>query len=249
MEELLPPAHQIGLVYASTANSTNELVISEIGKPNPPPFIIAVTDFQRYGRGRGEHRWVSTKGKDIALSIACHAPSFRVSVSTRYALACAVLVARGIQDSCGIPVETKWPNDLYVGERKLAGILIQNLRQYLVTGIGINANSLSTDFPNELQGKLTTIRQILGHEVDRVSIIMEVAKNFLSYFEGRVSNEDALLNEWVARCRIIGKKQQVRLQDRILDATVKGIDRQTGELICVDEAGNVIRVHLADSLI
>lgn len=248
LAELFLPPYGAVLVYRESFTSTNDLILEGLSGGKPPA-IIAVANSQTRGRGRQEHRWFSVAGKDITTSLGFYPTNFGIAITTRYALACAVLVARALQNACGISVELKWPNDLVIGQKKIGGILVLNLHRYLVTGIGINVNSSPEEFPEEVREKITTVKQLLGHEVDRACIIYHIAKNFLDYFLSKGAEEEALLMEWASRCRYLGKKQRILVGGEVVDAIVRDIDRQTGELVCEDEKGNTITLSVVDSIL
>ncbi len=236
-------------VYRESCLSTNELVQQEALKPHPPKAIIAVTNAQTRGRGRLGRSWISIPGKDITFSLGIRVVEFGVSITARYPIVCASIIARAIQKACGIAVETKWPNDLYVGNRKLCGILILNLRQCLITGIGINANSTSFEYPKELSAKVVSLRELLRHEIDRASIIYQISKDLLNYFYSGGEDEPALLQEWINRCCQLGKRQKVLVNNKAIEVIVQYLDQLTGKLICVDDSGKTIRINIADQVL
>ncbi len=241
--------HKALFSYAEECLSTNDLVAEATLNPQAPPIVIATTNHQRHGRGRGSNRWLSISGKDIALSIAFRAKYFGYKISTRYALASACLTCRAIQKVCNLSLQTKWPNDLIFRGKKLGGILILNLSNYLVTGIGINVNSSAEEFPEEIRDIVITLKDILGKEIERVELIREIVGNFYRFFYEQGKEEEGLLKEWIVRAEIIGKLVKVRTNEGVrIDVKVADVDRKTGELICVDSDGRQIRISTVDSV-
>jgi len=245
LSDFLSGPHPAELIYAESCNSTNDLVLEKTRDPDAPPIIIAFCNHQKHGRGRMAHQWVNIAGNDIALSLAFRSSYFRFRASTRYPLASAVIVARAINEVCGIATELKWPNDVMFNGKKLAGILILNFRQYLTTGIGLNVNSRIEDFPDELKSTATTIREILGREIPREKLIRQLVKSFLEFFLRSGEDEPELIEEWVRRSRYVGKTIKVKFADTVRSLVVRDVDRATGELICEDD-GSVIKINAMD---
>ena len=116
------------------------------------------------GRGQGSNRWHASPGQNLTLSVVLepdHLPVARLFALTQLTgLAVARTVAHFLPDDLAATVRVKWPNDVYVGDRKIAGVLVQNsLRgsvvHWSVLGIGLNVNESA--FPAELRGSATAL--------------------------------------------------------------------------------------------
>ncbi|MCP9235828.1 biotin--[acetyl-CoA-carboxylase] ligase [Lewinella sp. JB7] len=134
---------------------------------------VFTTDEQFAGRGQGSNFWHATPGDNLTLSVLLrpdHLSVDRLFVLTEFiSIAVADTVRRFLPADLGTTVRTKWPNDIYVGDRKIAGILIQNgLRgstvQWSVAGIGLNVNEMA--FPPVLNTTATSLRQLTGGVLD-----------------------------------------------------------------------------------
>jgi BirA family biotin operon repressor/biotin-[acetyl-CoA-carboxylase] ligase len=152
------------LAVASDANSS-----SSIAKSKPPEGTVVRADRQSAGRGQFGSRWESAAGQNLTLSVIYYphwlAPADQFSLSMAVALAISDTVSFFLP---GKNVCIKWPNDVYVGEKKVAGILIQNslsgsLLQSSVVGIGLNVNQLvfHPDLPNP-----SSLAQEAGSQLD-----------------------------------------------------------------------------------
>ena len=143
-----------------------------------PTGTVYLTEDQTAGRGQGNNRWHSTAGANLTLSLLLrpdHLSVDRLFVLTQVAsLAVHDAVRDHLPGSLAPGVRIKWPNDLYVEDRKLAGILIQNgLRgnriNWSVVGTGLNVNEAA--FPPELEQAATSLYLLTGKPVERGEVL------------------------------------------------------------------------------
>lgn len=148
--------------------------------------IVVVAEYQTAGRGCGSNTWESERGKNLTFSVLLHPTEipadcqFRISEAVSVAL-CETLERcfRPLSPADSSPnlgeqeISIKWPNDIYVGDRKICGILIENqLRGRLISdsivGIGLNVNQMEfrSDAPNPV-----SLAQLTGHEEDREALL------------------------------------------------------------------------------
>ena len=160
------------IVWTEETSSTNDLLRQRVDAGEHVD--VLATRFQTAGRGQGGNRWESARGKNLLFSLCVHPR--RVSAKGQYVLSMAVAVGmvnglRTLIEGTG-ELKVKWPNDIYVGHRKLSGILIENrlrgtqIAQSIV-GIGLNVNQQTfvSDAPNPV-----SLRQLTGteHDVERL---------------------------------------------------------------------------------
>jgi len=130
--------------------------------------VVVVADEQTQGRGRRGTTWASPPAAGLYFSfIARPEASQALSLIT---LAAGVAVRDGIRAATGLTADLKWPNDVLVGKRKLAGILAEGLAvgtpdQAIIIGIGVNAQAVA--YPSEVRARATSIEGELGRQVDR----------------------------------------------------------------------------------
>jgi BirA family biotin operon repressor/biotin-[acetyl-CoA-carboxylase] ligase len=143
-----------------------------------PVLVLAKT--QTAGRGRGSNRWWTGPGS-LALSLLLDVGDLRIDRrrSPLVALSAAVAVAQtAAQRVPGRRVGIHWPNDIFVDDRKLAGILVESLSARLyVIGIGINTNSRLADAPEELRRRVTTLRELTGQIHDPTDVLIAAIQN------------------------------------------------------------------------
>jgi BirA family transcriptional regulator, biotin operon repressor / biotin---[acetyl-CoA-carboxylase] ligase len=167
----MPKTLFIGKVYQRFEElpSTNDYALELIAKSRPAEGMVIRTDKQTAGRGQFGSRWESAAGQNLTLSVVLYpvwlsaANQFRLSMVAALALYDAVKTL-----DAGLAVAIKWPNDLYLGAQKTAGILIQNsiagqTLQSSVVGIGLNVNQL--EFESNARNP-TSLALALGRALD-----------------------------------------------------------------------------------
>jgi BirA family biotin operon repressor/biotin-[acetyl-CoA-carboxylase] ligase len=177
--------------YFSTVASTNSALLADLErKPQLVEGTVYLTVDQTAGRGQGSNQWHSTPGANLTLSVLLR--PVHLSVDSLFALnEAASLAIAGCVETFLPPhlkpsVRVKWPNDVYVDDQKIAGILIQNaLRgsqlQYAVVGIGLNVNEVA--FPAELQERATSLRQLTDDTVSLEDVSEELFKHLSENYQ------------------------------------------------------------------
>ena len=200
--------------YLDTVGSTNTF-LKQMAEEGAPHGTVVIAGEQTQGRGRLGRSFVSPKGCGIYLSalLRPESPPDRLSHVTALA---AVAAADAIERVTQVHTEIKWPNDLVAEGKKLVGILTElsvewetARTQYLVIGIGINANHTMEDFPGELQGTASSLALLSGRRVERGRLAAELIRNL-----SNVQPEDSVachlaLEKYRKRCLTIGKRIQV----------------------------------------
>ncbi|MBX5450803.1 biotin--[acetyl-CoA-carboxylase] ligase [Thermogemmatispora sp.] len=141
------------LLYLPVVDSTNTLAMQraiEAGPGESVEGLVVLTESQTAGRGRQGRRWVDVAGRNVLLSMVLY-PRFPLPLLTMFS---ALAVLEAIADTAGLVATIKWPNDILIGERKVAGILIETSsdragRLVAVLGIGVNVNGRSEDLAIE----------------------------------------------------------------------------------------------------
>ncbi len=146
--------------YASVV-STND-VARELGRRHIRPGSVIVADQQTGGRGRGDHQWLSKQGAGLYLT-ADVSLDLGLEEAHQLTFSAAVAVARAVAELSHTPPRIKWPNDIYLGDKKIAGILIEKIAEgRFAIGIGLNTNALRNDFGGDLSDRATSLRLDTG---------------------------------------------------------------------------------------
>ena len=167
--------------HRSTVDSTNELARA-LGRQGEVDGAVVIADEQTAGRGRRRRRWVSPAGAGLYLSVILRPPFPASESGSAVQLAAGIAVAEAVQRSVSSPVVLRWPNDCYVDDRKIAGVLVEAETtgaglDFLVCGIGVNVNHDERDFPAQLRDRATSVRMLLGHAVARLPLLGELLRS------------------------------------------------------------------------
>ena len=139
-----------------------------------PHGTVVVAERQTAGIGRHGHSWHSAAGGGLYMSIVLRLETAAPALTMALGLA----VQRAVDDLTGVVTDLRWPNDVMLNERKLAGVLVQSAEGgALIAGIGINVNH--TSFPEDLQTIATSLRIETGRDHDKEALLDRVAAESL----------------------------------------------------------------------
>lgn len=192
------------IIHHQQLSSTNDEA-KRLARDKTPAGTVIVAEQQTGGRGRMGRRWYGAGGKDIALSVVLY-PTILPAEAARFSMLAAVAVARAIKQTCNLPVEIKWPNDLLIAGRKLCGILVEMSAEmdgvkYLVLGIGINVNATAALWPQEIKNKTTSLYQQVGTEVSRVDLTQNLLYQLERlYLQWQNEGFAPIMGAWRADC-------------------------------------------------
>lgn len=229
----------------STQNHLRNLALS-----GAPEGTVVVALEQTSGKGRMGRSWSSPRG-GLWFSLLLR-PSLQLRDLPKLTLLFGVVVAEAVED-LGVKTCLKWPNDLLAGGKKMCGILMETSAEpdrveYVLVGVGINANFPITSLPEEVRSKSTTLSEALGKKVDRCGLIariLELSEGL--YREAQVEGFDNILNSWRSRSCTTGRNVTVISFGNVLKGTDIGIDEE-GSLLLETESG-LVRVHSGDVIL
>lgn len=163
--------------------------------------LVVGADEQTAGRGRRGHEWSSPEGAGLYFSFVArpaHRPDAPLSLLT---LAAGVAVRAGIRDATGLAADLKWPNDVLVGKRKLAGILAEGLAvgtadQAVIVGVGLNIRASA--YPPDVAARATSIEGELGRGVDRGAVLAAVLAALCDHLTVLERSPSDILQAWRA---------------------------------------------------
>jgi BirA family biotin operon repressor/biotin-[acetyl-CoA-carboxylase] ligase len=218
--------------FFPTVGSTNDVAASL------PPGSVVVADAQTGGRGRRGHSWFSPPRAGLYVSVVLAPAGARVDPSRAtmlLTLAAGVALAEGVETATGLTVSLKWPNDVLVARRKLAGILAESNGNTVVLGYGINVGA--TAFPPELGDRATSLESELGREVDREHVLAEtlaaLERRYDDLLKGRF---DAILDAWRRLAPgASGARVTWTTMTRVESGVTSGIDQQGALLVRVGD--------------
>jgi BirA family transcriptional regulator, biotin operon repressor / biotin---[acetyl-CoA-carboxylase] ligase len=152
-------------VYEPECESTQSLLLGS----GLPEGAVAVTDHQVGGRGRLGRRWEDVPGSSVLASIMIHPPPERHL--PELSLVAALATAEAVEGATGLTAQVKWPNDVMVNRRKVAGIISELADGTVVVGIGINVNQTREQLPLDAPTPPASLRTATGREHDRAALL------------------------------------------------------------------------------
>ncbi len=170
----------IDIIYNYSVCSTNDLAMA-----CDEPWSLFVAEEQTLGRGQAGNSWESEPGKNLTFSLVVKPDFVRASEQFYISKITSLALVYALEDS-GVEPKIKWPNDIYVGDKKICGILIENrlsasgaiLKSVLGVGLNINQEQFASDAPNPI-----SMVQVTGESHNRNSILGDFAMHFVKLYE------------------------------------------------------------------
>ena len=216
------------MVYRQSIESTQNIAISlaEKGEVN----TVVIAEQQSGGRGRMKRKWLSPRG-GVWLSVVLK-PAVPTVTSTMLPFVASIAVCDAIKEATNLAATLKWPNDVMVADKKVAGILLDLSAEaetvnYAVIGIGINANVDASKLKIDREGKpaVTSLMDELGHDVNRLQLTkLLLEKIELFYMALEKNGPAAIVAEWCKRSDMMGKKVNVIQQDKRYDGIAADVN-------------------------
>lgn len=223
---------EFNTIHIDTVSSTNDEAMSQ----DWPHASVIVAEHQTAGRGQRGNIWLSETGVNLTFSLVLHPDELCVCDSFEISKMAALAVTDAL-GKLGIEAKIKWPNDIYVGDSKICGILIENRLMgpwvnRSVVGIGINVNQQEFDpsLPNP-----TSILKITGKAVDRPIVLSKFCEAFAKRFAQEYSDLDAEYIDKLYRQKGIHRFSK---NGEIFMASILAIG-PTGDLVLKTEAGEI----------
>jgi len=194
------------VIHFTTIGSTND-VAATLASRDGSEGAVVVADAQTAGRGRRGREWFSPPGSGLYVSVVLTPGRARNAVAARatrlVTLAAGVALSEAVATGTGLVADLKWPNDLYIGRRKLAGILAEGAggegnHDAIVLGFGINVSTAA--YPPALGDRATSLESELGRPIDRAMLLAESLVALSRRYDDLVAGRfDAILDAWRAR--------------------------------------------------
>lgn len=221
--------------------STNDTVAGLLAAEQES-FVAALAEHQEGGRGRRGRQWSSPSGYGLLCSVGLTYPEYVSMKAGDWPLLAALAARRAVARF--VPgAAIKWPNDLLVQDKKVAGILTEllpprngNLR--VVVGVGINANTALADLPDEVATRATSLRAASGVVIDRNELAAHLIAQLFDVYESTLRGVRFcdLRDEMLLHCSTIGQFVRVAQGANWLEGVAQTID-STGALILLSTDG------------
>ncbi len=188
--------------------STNSLGIT-LAASGAPHGTIILAEHQTSGKGRLGRSWVSPANKNIYCSIILRDPRLKQHL-TWIPLATGLALFEAIQNTQDLAPSLKWPNDLLIRNKKLAGILCESTSRGqsasgLIVGFGVNVNAVQDDFPPDLQATSTSILQESGHPCNRNILLTSIFNHLERWYDHLASDNIVMIQSaYTEACSTLG---------------------------------------------
>lgn len=223
--------------WYAQAESTNTLALEDLRDRSELPHLI-LTDLQTAGRGRGENKWWSTAGA-LTFTLVLERghwsiPDARLSMLS---LIVGLAAVRGVQnllerDASDFRLQLKWPNDVYLNDRKLGGILIESLKHHhdrLAIGVGLNLNNSLTEASEAVRQRAISLYDTTDKNFSRSDLLIELFRELDSLGKLFALTPELVIDEYRNLCWLTGKHISVTNPHEIVSGTCLGIN-DTGAL-------------------
>jgi len=229
------------LLIRETAGSTND-ELRALAETGVTEGLVLLALHQTAGRGRRGAGWFSPPGDSLAFSILVR-PEEPRALWSRLALAAGLAVAEAVDDS-GVIAGIKWPNDVWIGRRKVAGILVEAAADFAIVGIGLNVNT--TDFPDDVAEIATSLRSETGRTIPRHQVLGAIIRHFVRRRLQIGGDFASLLDVVRQRCVLTGRRVSLTVAGEARQGIVEGI-APGGELM-LRTAGGLETLLQADEI-
>ncbi len=231
--------------YLSEIDSTNRYA-RQLAENGAGEGELVIAEAQTQGRGRLGRLWQSPPFANLYISLILR-PRLPPAWAPQITLMAAVALVETVAPFIGQVVTIKWPNDILVGGKKLAGILTEAASgsgriDYVILGIGVNLNYRFAAMPDELRGRAISIAEITGKSISRELFLRRLIQGLdRCYGELEEFGFAPLAPRWEAHFGLRGKHVRVEWLNQVVTGRAIGIDRD-GALLIEDQQGACQRV-------
>jgi len=233
--------------YFDSLGSTNDEALAW-ATSGAKDMSLLVADEQTMGRGRYDRPWFTPPGTALAFSLIIHPTTDERPHLSRLVGLAALSIAQTIQ-ARGLYPEIKWPNDVLLSRRKVAGVLIELVWsgedvENVVVGMGVNITKRSVPSTDILRFPAISMEDALGQPVDRAQVLHDILANFISLRPQLGTDE--LIKEWEKLLAYQGRLVQVDMGGgQMAIGKVTGLESD-GSLILRDDNGKLVTVRFGD---
>lgn len=245
----IPDGQLIGseIVHFEEIDSTNNYA-KKIANEGCRHGTVVIAEKQTLGRGRTGREWKSFNNDGLWFTIVLR-PDLEPEAIQIVTLAASVAVVEGILESQGIVCGIKWPNDIILGDCKLAGILTELSAEpghvnYVVVGIGININQNA--FDAEIKDKATSLKLHMRKQVSRVKVLEKILNRFEKVYDMILKGDTAeILNKWSEYSVTIGKEVKILYRHVEYNGIARSI-APDGKLVVKCDDGEVRQISAGE---
>ncbi len=224
--------------YFREVDSTNE-VAKRLAKEGADEGVVVIAESQKRGKGRHGKPWISPLG-GAWMSIILRPDTLPIN-APQLTFTAGVAAADTIKEEYGLDVGIKWPNDILIENKKVCGILTElsteiNAIDYIITGIGIDANVDLELLPPELREHTTSLKRELEEDISRMLLVKKFLENFEKmYDEFNRGNFSNILNKWRKYSKTIGRNVEIRKGTGFIRGEAVGVNNEGALILELDD--------------
>jgi len=236
--------------FYPSLDSTNVKAF-ELARSGEPDGTAVIADGQTKGKGRIGRRWESPPGVNVYTSIILR-PDCPPQAAQNLTFLSAVAVAEAVGAVCPKRPSVKWPNDILIDSRKVAGILLEmdseaDRVNFVVAGIGVNVNMKERTLPDPVRSIATSLADKSGHEVERTQFVRTLYASIEKWYKiYSMEGFGPILAAWKGYFDAEGKPIRVISFNRTISGICAGVD-ESGALLVRDPAGALVRIISGDA--
>jgi len=235
------------VVFKETDSTNQQAKI--LAAQGAPEGTVVLAETQSQGRGRRGRTWFSPVGQSIYMS-AILRPDMAPAQAPQITLMTAVAVCSALQ-SAGLNARIKWPNDILIEGKKIAGILTEistemDMVDWVVVGLGLNVNTPVDQMPSEIREIATSVQIQKGRPFSRIELLCALLKKFEDCYELlKADGFGPIMKQWRQMTDIIGQRVYVDVMDTRYFGTAEAVD-DDGVLVLRDDQGRIRRIFSGD---
>jgi len=226
--------------FLSKTDSTNAEIERNLSTYSPQENLVVIADSQKKGRGRLGRNWHSPPETGIYLSTFIR-PNITPEQLPFLTLMTGLATVIAVNEFIPQPALLKWPNDLLLKGKKIAGILCEYhsiKNPAVIIGIGINVNQVQ--FPPELQGIATSLKLEFGKDINRTDLIKSLIIQLdIQYKEFQNNKVQTLVNNWALNTDLFGKTISLNKGNQTINGKAIRLDNR-GRLVILNDSGKEV---------
>jgi BirA family biotin operon repressor/biotin-[acetyl-CoA-carboxylase] ligase len=225
--------------------STND-VIEKMARDNVKEGAVVFAESQTKGRGRLGRKWMSPPRKGLWFSVLLR-PAMRPALVTQLTIAACMALFRAIRSQTGLTPEIKWPNDILIRGKKVAGILTElsaelDKVKYVILGMGVDVNLGAGEFPPELRKLATSLKIETGLRQDRAGLAVKILRELDRDYDQICAGQfESVADEWEEHCATLGRNVVIHVGDRKVRGCAESLDTD-GALLVRTQHGRLERI-------
>ena len=230
------------VIYLTSTSSTQDVARAE-AEADAPDGTAVIAEEQTKGRGRFGRSWVSPSGANLYFTLIMRPEARR---ARSLGMVAPLAVAEAVEQVTGLSPRIKWPNDVIVEGRKLAGVLIETEVQgqslkYALVGPGINVN-FDIEDTSEIADIATSLKRELGRAISREELLAMLLNRFEKLYESDITD---VVQRWRLRLDTLGQRVRVTFRDQVQEGLAEDVDAD-GNLVLVQADGKRVLIEAGE---